>query len=107
MSSGSCFTAVVGCRGWPGLLAAGRRITGPGWAAGNRTRRKNRSELGKYQIPVRETTRNYAKRPANTRKVLMASALRKRIDLRLAAGSAVGYVLRLADSARLSRRYAW
>jgi hypothetical protein len=42
-------------------------------AAGNRTRPKNSAELGKRWIWVRETTRKYAKLPADTRHMLMAS----------------------------------
>ena len=42
-------------------------------AAGNRTRRRNCPDLHKYRIRVRETTRKYAKSPASTPKLLMAS----------------------------------
>jgi hypothetical protein len=42
---------------------------------GNRTRYKNRVDLQKRRIRLRETTRNDVKRPANTRKVLTASML--------------------------------
>ena len=42
-------------------------------AAGNRTRHENRAELRKRGIRRRKTTRKNAKRPADTRKVLMAS----------------------------------
>jgi hypothetical protein len=47
-------------------------------AAGNRTRRKNRAELRKQVNRRRETTRENAKRPADTPKVLMASTLATR-----------------------------
>src|SRR5262245_1256390 len=42
-------------------------------AAGNRTCSRNRIELRKRRISLRETTRKYAKRPADTRVVLMTS----------------------------------
>jgi integrase len=41
------------------------------------------------------------------RVVLMASTLGKRLGVSRAGGSAVGYVGRLVDSARPSRRYVW
>ena len=41
------------------------------------------------------------------RVVLMASTLGKRLDVSWAGGSAVGYVRRLVDCARPSRRYVW
>jgi len=42
-------------------------------AAGSRTQRRNRADLEKCCHLRRETTRKHAKRPADTRQVLMAS----------------------------------
>ena len=47
--------------------------SGFGGAAGNRTRPKNCRDLRKRGIWLRESTRNDAKRPADTREVLTAS----------------------------------